>query len=282
MAQDGSAGAIDKGIVFGRGGDMGLKLDIYRPPAGLAKRTAVIHLFGGGFVRGSTAGHYEGCFAELSRYGYVCIASQYRLADEAKWPAQIEDVKAAIRWTRANAAALDIDAEKIVIAGYSAGAHLALLAAGTADRPEFEGQGGNPGAGTRLAACIAYYPVTRTQRRPDGSPSPIMPEGSSDADYLAASPITYLGAGCPPTIILHGTADQIHFSSSVEAFNKLQDAGVPAELHLLAGLPHIFDRFQEFADVSTRLCDLFLDRYVVNPRVYELARPAAAATPGGR
>jgi acetyl esterase/lipase len=277
---NGATANVERDVTFGKGGNSELKLDVYRPAANL-KRTAVIHLFGGGFVRGSIEGHYPGCFGLLAERGYVCIAAQYRLAGEAKWPAQIEDVKAAVRWTRANAAYLDIDAAKIAVAGYSAGGHLALFAAGTANRPEFEGTGGNAGAGTELAACIAYYPVTSTRRRADGSPSPLMPPDASEDDYRLASPINYLGAGCPPTLILHGTADQIHYSSSFEAFQRLHDAGVPAELHLLAGLPHIFDRYSEFAAVSTELCDLLLERYVFQPRAYEGSRPAAAIPAAG-
>ena len=93
--------------------------------------------------------------------GIVAIAVQYRLAGEAKWPSQIEDVKAAIRWARANAKRLGFDPEKIAVVGHSAGGQLALFAAGTPNRPEFEGKGGTPGAGTQVVACCAYYPGNR-------------------------------------------------------------------------------------------------------------------------
>jgi acetyl esterase/lipase len=77
----------------------------------------------------------------------------------------IEDVKTAIRWTRANAVSLGIDPARIVIVGYSAGGHLALTAAGTQNRRELEGSGGHAGAGTQVAACVAFYPVV------DGGPA---------------------------------------------------------------------------------------------------------------
>src|SRR5436190_20431861 len=105
---------------------------------------AIIHIHGGRFTQGSKAGLASSSRA-FAGLGYVSIASQYRLAGQGKWPAQIEDVKAAIRWTRANAAKLGIDADKIAIAGYSAGGLMALVAAGTGDKAEFEGSGGNAG-----------------------------------------------------------------------------------------------------------------------------------------
>src|SRR3990170_2937706 len=92
----------EKDIVFGKGGDMDLLLDVYRPPEGVTpKRLAIIHLFGGGF------------FA-----GYTNVSANYRLQSQGLWPAQIHDVKAAIRWTRANAERIGVDADKIVVAGY--------------------------------------------------------------------------------------------------------------------------------------------------------------------
>src|SRR4029077_17869623 len=120
-----AAGAVEKNVVFGKGGNTEMKLDIYRPPAGTEKRMAPIHIHGGGFTAGSkdTLADRIAPFAAL---GYVAIATQYRLIGGAKWPAQMEDVKAAIRWTRANAKSLGIDPEKIAVVGYSAGGQLAL------------------------------------------------------------------------------------------------------------------------------------------------------------
>src|SRR5579883_1152385 len=111
---------VENDVVYGKGGEMDLHLDIYHPPAGTEKRMATIHVHGGGFTQGSKAGVASSSRA-LAGLGYVSIASQYRLAGQAKWPAQIEDVKAAIRWTRANAERLNIDPDKIAVAGYSAG-----------------------------------------------------------------------------------------------------------------------------------------------------------------
>jgi acetyl esterase/lipase len=276
---NGHSGSVEKDIVFGRGGDMELKLDVYRP-TGVDKRTAVIHLHGGGF-RG---GNKEGVLRSLKFFverGYLGVAAQYRLAHEAKWPAQINDVKAAIRWTRANATSLGVDPDKIAIAGYSAGANLALTAAGTQNVAALEGEGGNAGVSTTLAACVAYYPPESMRRNADGSPHILMPEGATEEDYRQASPITNVSSASPPTILLHATSDTtIPFEHSMHLFEALRAAGVRTELHVYDGLSHVFDRHEEFARPCAELCDLFLDRHVVEPREYPpFAQPQPATAP---
>lgn len=253
----------EKDIVFGSGGEHELRLDVYRPPPGVAKRMAVIHLHGGGFARGNKEG-VEIPSRAFASQGYVSIASSYRLTGQARWPAPIEDTKAAIRWTRANADRLGIDADKIAIAGYSAGGHLALFSAGTADRPEFEGKGGNAGVSSKVAACVAVYPAVRATRG-------LMPEGRDDeAARAAASPDSYVSAAFAPTVFVHGVADEIiAYRSSVEFFNVLNEHGVKADLHLFQGATHAFVTRNEDAALATaQVANLFLERVVVNPRAY--------------
>lgn len=260
--------AIEKDVVFGKGAQIDLRLDIFRPPPGTEKRMATIHLHGGGFGGGNKETLTERVQPFAAR-GFVAIASQYRLTGQAKWPAPIHDVKAAIRWTRANASSLGIDPERIAIVGYSAGGHFALFAAVTQNQAEFEGDGGNPGAGTAVACCFAYYPVTDISRAPDGSAHQLMPTGSGDAAHRAASPTSYIAAGFPPTTIFHGTRDTtVPLENSQRLFQALLDKGVSAELHAFDGQTHIFDRQPEFADACASLAGLFADRHVVNPARY--------------
>ena len=115
-----------------KGGDKDLTLDVYRPPDGVrSKRMAIVHLFGGGFFVGNkNAGYIINDAKALGNRGYTSVSANYRLQSQGKWPAQIHDVKAAIRWTRKNADRLGVDSNKIVVAGYSAGGMLSLLAAG--------------------------------------------------------------------------------------------------------------------------------------------------------
>ena len=259
---------VEKDIVFGRGGETDLRLDVYRPPAEVDKHTAVIQVYGGGFRAGSKEGRVSERAQELAGRGYTGITCNYRLSAEAKWPAQLHDTKAAIRWTRANAGYLGLDPDKICIAGYSAGGQLAMICAGSPDDPRLEGEGGNQGVSSAVAACIGFY---ASYLHPGDE---VMPEGSTDDAVHATNPLAHIHPGFPPTILLYGTHDtDFPPAIALGLFNKLQEAGVESELHLLAGLPHIFDRYQEFADPCTEFIDLFLDRYVVNPRDYPAFTP---------
>jgi len=242
--------SVEKDVVYGKGGAMDLRLDVYRPRPGSEKRVATIHLHGGGFAGGNKETLTERV-RPFAAQGYTAIASQYRLTGQASWPAMIEDVKTAIRWTRANASRLGIDPARIVIVGYSAGGYLALTAAGTQNRADLEGSGGNPGVGTQVAGCLAYYAVTAM----GPPPSP--------------SATTYVTAAFPPTVLFHGVADTtVPIESSQRFFQLLRDAKVPSEFHSFAGAPHIFDRVPEYASACAQVADVFLDRHVINPRPF--------------
>src|SRR5438552_13729958 len=191
--------SVEKDVIFGKGGDMDLKLDIYRPPAGTEKRMATIHFHGGGFAGGSKDALSERV-KPYSALGYTAIAAQYRLSGQAGYPALVHDAKAAIRWVRANAKRLGIEPQRIGVVGYSAGGYHALFTAGTGNRPEFEGSGGNAGVSTKVAVCLAYYPATNV-------PGNMLPAGSDAAAQKAANATTYIAAGYPPTVIFHGMKD---------------------------------------------------------------------------
>lgn len=259
---------MDKDIVFGSGGGRPLLCDVYTPPEHRHKHAALVFLHGGGFTGGSKDGIEErvGHYAAL---GYTCIASEYRLSDEARWPAQIHDAKAAVRWVRTNATLLDVDPEKVSAVGFSAGGLLALLLASSADKPGLEGEGGNASTDSSVAACVAYYPVIEIEPHADGSGHPLMPVGSREPAYKTVRPTSYLSAGCAPTAILHGTADStVPFESSQRYFEQLRALGVSAELHALDGLHHIFDRYSELGAAAAVMGDMFLHRTVVAPREY--------------
>jgi acetyl esterase/lipase len=267
---------IESDVVYGSGGGIELRLDVYHPAEGHSKRTAIVQLHGGGFTRGAKENIAANCRAFAER-GYAAIASQYRLAGDAKWPAQLHDVKAAIRWVKANAARLGVDADKTCVAGYSAGATLSTIAAWTGDDPALEGESGTPAESSEVAACIAFYPPATRNRPANDDGSGLLAAGASDAEYASAGPINHVKAGVPPTILLHATGDTtIPFEASMSLFNALRTGEVPVEMHIFDGLSHVFDRHPEFAAPSIEVCDLFLDRHVVEPRVYPPFAPGVA------
>jgi acetyl esterase/lipase len=120
---------VRRDLVFANAGDRPLKLDLYAPSAD-NNGAAVVMLHGGAWARGGKevlAPHAE----DLAAQGFVVFASESRLTGEARFPAQIHDVKRALRWVRSNAASLGFDEDRLCLEGHSAGGHLALLAAGS-------------------------------------------------------------------------------------------------------------------------------------------------------
>jgi acetyl esterase/lipase len=262
---------VESNIVFGKGGDIDLLLDVYQPPAGVTpKRMAIIHLFGGGFTSGSkNAGYIVNDIRALGRLGYTNVSANYRLQGQALWPAQIHDTKAAVRWVRANAAKIGIEANRIAVAGYSAGGMLSLLAAGTNGMAEFEGSGGNAGVSSDVQASIGVYPLASSQMAARLFPTTLSEEERTRA-MQAASPTTHIGKTFAPTIFIHGTADTtVPMSSSIDFFNKLHAAGVPTALTLIQGAAHAFDNSAlDAVEVMARSIDVFVDRLIVNPQPY--------------
>jgi len=262
---------VDKDIVFGKGGDIDLLLDVYQPPQGVTpKRMAIIHLFGGGFTGGNkNAGYIVNDVRALGRLGYTNVSANYRLQSQGLWPAQIQDTKAAIRWVRANAAKIGIDGDKIAIAGYSAGGMLSLLAAGTNGMAEFEGNGGNAGVSSKVQAGIGVYPLANVQMARNLFPATLSDQERTAA-MEAASPTKYIGKDFAPTIFIHGTADTtVPTSSSIDFYNKLNGAGVPSALTLIQGAAHAFDNAAlDAVEVMAHSIDLFLDRLIVKPTPY--------------
>jgi acetyl esterase/lipase len=252
---------VEKDVLVGKGGDIDLHCDIYSPPAGTAKRMALVHFHGGGFARGSKD-TLASKLVPITARGYVSIAAQYRLSGIAKWPSQIEDAKTHIRWVRTNASSLGIDPKHIGVVGYSAGGHIALFTAGQPD--------------SEVIACVAFYPQTDVRNIVRA----LMPPGSDEAAINDASPIRHIKAGYPPTLIFHGLSDvTIPPENSELLLKALRGAQVPSELHTFAGVPHEFDMHPEFAESCAGLTDFFLDRQVLHPRTYPPFAPGRGRGP---
>jgi acetyl esterase/lipase len=130
-------------IPFGKVAERTLYLDALVPEGVSGPNPIVLWLHGGGWYEGNKRNIIDqGALEFLVENGFVVASAEYKLLPEAKFPAQIFDVKAAIRWLRAKPEVLGGDPDRIAIAGFSAGAQLSALAGTTADRPEFEGGGG--------------------------------------------------------------------------------------------------------------------------------------------
>ena len=285
MASSDGRVTVEPGVVYGTAGGDGRDLlcDVYRPPGDVPPggAPAVLLVHGGSWRQGDRS-QLRGYGILLGRAGYVCVAPEYRLLGEAPWPAAIEDVKAAIRWVRASAPSLGVDPARIAVEGNSAGAHLALLAAGTPNVAELEGTGGNEGVSSAVAAVVAVYAPTLFfadggARESGGLPYLVLAEGGDEAAAALASPVRHVTPAYPPTFLVHGTTDTtVPVSASVKMYEALVEAGVPTELHLYAEQPHAFDAQPQFGRQVAAEMLLFLDRYL--PAASGEAASSAAAS----
>jgi acetyl esterase/lipase len=255
---------IEEDVVVHDVGGRELKVDIFQPESPAGSVQGLLFLPGGGWQTANRAPLRERYGVRMAERGYVCVAGEYRVMDEAPWPAQIQDVKATIRWMRANCERLGIDPAAIVIGGKSAGGHLALLAAGTRGFDEFEGHSDHPTVSSEVAGVIGVAPVadlTEWARRP--SMAKLFGENPAAAVVKAASPIAHVNGDYPPTLLVHGTADtRVPHAMTMRMVQALEQAGVPVDLHLYAGQDHFFDQEAPFCDAIADAMAFFIARYV--------------------
>ncbi len=188
------------------------------------------------------------------RHGYAVVGLNVRNSSQAKFPGQLHDVKAAIRFLRANAGAYGLDSTRFAIMGSSSGAWVATMAALTSDIPEFEGNLGNPGWSSAVRAVIDLYgptdflamdshalPGEATHDAADSPESELMgfPIQSDPAAVAAANPARYVREDSPPAYIVHGTADPyVPVNQSEILFDAYVRAGGTASLTVVPGVGH--------------------------------------------
>lgn len=239
---------IHRDVTFATIDGQKLQLDIVRPKAP-GPYPGVVVLHGGAWKVGNRKD--VASFAEsLAAHGYVVASVSYRLAPKAKFPAQIEDVRTAVRFLRANAREYDIDPKRFAATGFSAGGHLSLLL-GTADKSA--GLDGTlyPDQDGRVQCVASYFGPTdlslyaATEGLEDAFMVPLLgKEVKTDRTlYKKASPIDYVTKDDPPVLMFHGTFDfVVPIVHSERMLTKLKEAGVPAELVKFPGEGHGFTR----------------------------------------
>jgi acetyl esterase/lipase len=228
--------SIREGIVIGRAGDRDLLGDVYLPSDDAKARPAIVVVHGGGWRKGSRTS-VKGFGVLLSQAGFVCLCVDYRLIGEALWPAQIEDIKCAVRFLKANQDELGVDPDRIGVNGDSAGGHLALMAGVTSD---FEGAGGHEEFSSDVKAVSSMYGPSTIQ---GGSAASLIGEYASQENRDAASPLAYDLKNFPPCLLMHGVEDQgVPLTETTDFYQKLMQSNRIAELHLFAGEGHAFDR----------------------------------------
>lgn len=203
-----------KDLEYGKVGERSLRLDLYLPDKLDRPLPGLIFIHGGAWS-GGTRDVYRYYTVRFAKQGFVAATISYRLSNEAPFPAAVEDAKCAVRWLRGNAAKYHVDPDKIAVIGGSAGGHLAMMVGYSADVRELEGKGGQTGVSSRVAAVVNFYgPSDLTTPFARGNDSVKKFLGGKTYEeakeiYEKASPITYLTRDDPPTLILHGTIDDV-------------------------------------------------------------------------
>ncbi|MBJ7498340.1 MAG: alpha/beta hydrolase [Sphingopyxis sp.] len=239
-----------------------VRMDIYAPRDRSKARPAVLWIHGGGWSRGDarTSGAYANwpaVLASLAARGFVVASLDYRLSGEAKFPAQIQDVNAAIRHLRSQAGALGIDPSRVYLWGGSAGGHLASLAALTCGAGEYDPQPSTgrlsrsqinalkgskaPPVDDCVQGAALWYGVFDLEHVPSVNVAGLLgcdPAACRDV-ARAASPLYRIGKNVPPMLLIHGTKDEtVEVSQSKTMTAALRNVGAKAELLLIPDVDH--------------------------------------------
>lgn len=207
-------------------------LDILQPKnASGNKRPAVIVIHGGGWVGGKKENVVDRLCLPFLQKGFVVANIEYRLAANAVAPAAVQDVLTAAQWLRKNASRYGIDRKRIIVAGDSAGGHLALMVGLTPKRAKL-------GPESRVAAVVNFYGITDVQDQLEGINMreyaiTWVPSSLPDQQELAriVSPVTWVRKNVPPVITVHGDNDPVvPYDHGVDITKQLRNAGADAEM----------------------------------------------------
>ena len=256
-----------KDIEYKHIGNLSLKLDIYQPKNIDTPRPVLIFIHGGGWTKGKKE-DYLVYLIDFANKGYITASVSYRLVPEAHYPAPVEDVKCAVRWIRAHAADYMIDPDKIAVIGGSAGGYLALMIGYLADVPELNGPCLEDTISSRIQAVVDLYgPVDLTTEYARTHKTVInfldQPYDSIPQIYEQASPYTHITKDDPPTLIFHGTIDElVPVSQSDSLKKKLDRLGIANEYHRLKWWPHTMDLAKSVNDYCQYYMNAFFEKYV--------------------
>lgn len=258
--------------------DKSRMLNLYLPPDRPAGPLPLIVLIHGGGWEAGDKDDFTGAAEEFVQRGYAAASLNYRLSNQAVFPAQIIDCKAALRWLRAHAGEYGLDPARFVVGGHSAGGHLAALVGATGNIHQFD-QGANLSRSSSVQAVLWFAGVSDLIARTlvpgyEGEQDPHSGESLLVGGPVlqmtraanAASPITYVNRRLPPYIFFHGAVDRtVPVAQAIEMYTALLRAGVPAELHILPGADHggpgyftplMFDQIDAFLDKTLQRTSL--------------------------
>ena len=261
-------------VAYARYGDRTLSLDLFRPRERGRPFPGIVCVHGGGWFKGERTSQTSLAQALAAR-GFVTVTITYRLSGEAKFPAAIQDVKAAVRWLRAQAATYGIDPAFIGATGLSAGGHLVALAATSGGVGDLEGNGGNAEQSSTIQACVAMGAQSDLESARIGELSGKSDDpfyrtflGGSQAElpqmFALASPRQHVDAKDPPLLFMAGEKDDP--STHADDIRKdLESLGIATGFIPISGAPHAFLGQQGWFDQAVGTCADFFHRHLTRP-----------------
>ena len=260
---------VVRDIVYAQYGARALKLDLYLPPQSDQTRIApgVVVVRGGGWRQGDKEA-FGFIAGQLAKEGFAAASIEYRTSSEAKFPAAIHDVKAAVRWMRANARMHRINPDAIGAIGGSAGGHLVALLGTSGGLKDLEGSGGNPTMSSRVQAVVAMACVCTMEVGDGGAIAEFIGtplNAHADAVKLA-SPVTHVSRTSPPLLLLHSKTDPVvPYAMSEEIQRLYRGVAVPVSLETIdAPQTHAFWNQTKYFPETMRLAVDFLRRHLTH------------------
>jgi acetyl esterase/lipase len=236
-------GTFERDITYCTSDGIALTLDMQYPLAMSQPAPIAVYVHGGSWSSGDKNDWHGMIDApELLSRGYLVASVDYRHAPEWKFPTQIEDVKCAIRFLRANAARFNLDPNRIGAWGHSAGGHLVSMLGTTDVGAGFEGEGGYLDQSSRVQAVVDMGGRADLRGMPADMAISVFGVTDPSVHLLAhSSPITFVTQDDPPFLILHGEQDiVVPPGVSQELYDKLRAASVPAQLVMVKNADHNF------------------------------------------
>ena len=228
-------------VVYTSGSTYQEKLDLYIPNKTSTLAPAIINIHGGGWVSGSK--NQQGGFNDYFKNGFLVCNIDYRMTKEAKAPAAVEDARCALAYLIRNAKQLNIDVNRIVVMGSSAGGHLALMTGLLENDHRFDGNCSDV-KNMKVAAIIDKWGITDVWTWAycckSGSAKNWLGDKKADEAFAkTVSPMTYLKKTSPPIFICHGDADStVPVEESYALHNKLKEIGIKTELMVVPHAGH--------------------------------------------
>ncbi|GIZ08995.1 hypothetical protein FUMI01_17220 [Flavobacterium sp. UMI-01] len=255
-------------VVYTKVGNWEGRTDLYFNPTASKPTPVVINIHGGGWNKGTKESQTS--FNTFFKVGFAVANMAYRLSQQAPAPAAVEDTRCLIIYLIQHAKELNIDPDKIVIMGGSAGGHLALMGGLLANDSRFDSNCKGV-SNVKVAAIIDKYGITDLWDWSFGkqkSKSALQWLGSKitdDAFIKSVSPITHVNKNSPPTFIVHGDADPIvPYQQSVDLYKKLQQCGVKSQFITVAGGLHgKFDK-EKNSEINHAIIQFLTDINLIN------------------